>query len=63
MMLWIWTMAALVASGYCIARGIVDLRQGKYLSGIVGIASVAILLLILVLTHAVKVDLPIPANR
>mgnify|MGYP003581289011 CR=1 FL=1 len=52
-----WTIAALLAGLYCIARAVVDLRLRKYAWGLLGIVSAAIFLLTPLQTHAVKMDL------
>ena len=54
----IWSLAALLAGIYCIARAIVALRMRKYVWGVMGIASAAIFLLTPIQSHAVKFDLP-----
>ncbi len=59
----VWSLAAMSACLYCIARGILDLRQGKYVWGIAGIVSALIIMLTPLPTHAVKVDLPINTVR
>jgi hypothetical protein len=53
-----WMLAGLVAAIYCIARGIVDLRQRRHVWGALGICIGAFLLLVPEPTHAVKLDLP-----
>ena len=57
-----WTIVAIAAAAYCIARGVVDLRQRRYAWGAIGIFAGAAILLTPVQTHAVKMDLPIPSN-
>jgi len=59
----LWTLAATVTIIYCIARGIVDLRQRRYLWGALGLLSALMLALAPVKTHAVKLILPAPATR
>ena len=56
-----WMIAALAAATYCIVRGVADLRRRRYVWGVLGIASGALLLLIPEPTHAVRIDLPGPA--
>ena len=46
---------------FCIVRGIVDLRDQRYIWGIVGIVAGLALLLIPIQTRAVKMDIP-PAS-
>jgi hypothetical protein len=59
----LWSLAALAAILYCVARAILDFRQRKYAWAALGLGSAVVLLLAPVTTHAVKVDLPISANR
>jgi len=59
MLLLVWSVAALAAGIYCIARAIVDLRQRKYIWAALGFVSAAIFILSPIPTHAVKVDLPV----
>jgi hypothetical protein len=59
----VWSVAALAACLYCIVRGVVDLRQKKYVWGVLGIASAAVFMFVRVPSHAVKIDLPIAAER
>lgn len=58
----LWSLAALAATLYCIARAIVDFRQRKYVWAVLGLGSAAILLLTPISTHAVKVDVPVQVN-
>jgi hypothetical protein len=55
----LWTIAAIVASLYCLAKAAVDLRAGRYGWGIVGLLSAAVFLLTPIPNHVVKVDLPV----
>jgi hypothetical protein len=48
--------AALLAGLYCLSRAVVDLRQRKFVWGIFGIVSAAIILLMPIQSHAVKFD-------
>lgn len=57
-----WIYASHAASIYCIARGVVDLRQRRFLWGALGIVSGLLLGLTPIQSHAVKYDLPPPAN-
>ena len=52
-------VAGLAAGIYCIVRGVVDLRQRRYLWGALGIGLGAFLLLVPDPTHVVKLDLPL----
>ena len=54
-----WTIAALIAAIYCLTKAVIDLRGGRYVWGVVGLISAAILLMPLMQTHPVKVDLPV----
>ncbi len=57
--------ALLVLAGavFCIARGIVDIRQRRYAWGIVGL-SVGLALLVAPVTNlSIKLNLPPPASR
>ncbi len=58
-MLLLWSVAALGATVYCIARAVVDFRQRMYVWSALGIASAAVFVLTPIQTHAVKVDLPV----
>jgi len=59
----VWSFAALAAATYCIARAIVDIRQRKYVWGILGIASAIVFMLAPIQTHAIKIDLPAASTR
>lgn len=52
-----WTIAGLAAAIYCIVRGIVDLRQRRFVWGALGILCGLILFTAPIETHAVKYDL------
>jgi hypothetical protein len=54
-----WNAAALVAVTYCLIKGVLDLRARRFVWGIAGLLSAAIILVTPIETHAVKVDLPI----
>ena len=58
----LWTILALSAAVYCLARGIQDIRERRYIWALLGFASAAALLLTPVQTHAVKLDIPAPAS-
>lgn len=57
-----WVLAGLAAAAYCIARGIVDLRQRRFVWGALGVLAGLLLMSIPIQTHAVKFDLPPPAS-
>ena len=57
-----WILAGLAAAVYCIARGVVDLRQRRFVWGALGILSGLVLSLTPIETHAVKYDLLRVAN-
>jgi len=59
----LWSFAALGAGIYCIIRGVGDIRQKRYAWGALALVSAAIFLLMPLQTHAVRVDLPVPASR
>jgi hypothetical protein len=54
-----FTIVTLAATGYCIARGIADLRAKKYVWAALGIVVAGALLMTPIQTHAVKMDLPL----
>ncbi|RXR30928.1 hypothetical protein EQG66_01165 [Sphingobium fluviale] len=56
--MWTWTIAALIACAYCIAKAVIDIRARRFIWGIVGLVSAAIFMLWPTQTHVVKVDLP-----
>lgn len=58
----LWTLAALVATIYCIAKAVIDLRAGKYAWSALGFASAVVLATMPVQTHSVTVDLPAAAE-
>lgn len=58
-----WSIALLAVAIYCAARGIVDLRQKRYVWGAVGMAGAIILLTAPIKTQAVSIDLPISQAR
>jgi hypothetical protein len=59
----IWAIAVLAVAAYCFARGIVDLRQRRFVWGAVGILGGIIIMTVPIQTHAVKYDLPPPVGR
>ncbi len=59
----LWNWAAVAASIYCIVRGIVDLRQKHFAWGGSRRCYAAVFLLMPIQTHAVKIDLPVAAQR
>jgi hypothetical protein len=58
----IWAIAQLAVAAFCFARGIVDLRQRRFAWGALGMLSGIIIMTTPIQTHAVKYDLPWPAN-
>lgn len=58
----LWTIVSLGVAAYCLARGILDIRQQRYVWAVLGMAAAAAILLTPVQTHAVKLDLPMPAR-
>lgn len=58
-----WTVAIVLAGFYCLARGLFDLRQKRYLWGVLGLCCGAIILLTPIPTQVVKIDLPAPAPK
>lgn len=59
----LWNFAALGAALFCIARGVIDLRQRKYAWGILGVGSATIFMLTPIQTHAVKINVPTSSSR
>jgi hypothetical protein len=60
----IWSLAAIVASAYCIGHAFIDFKRRRFVWAMVGLVSAMVFLLTPIQTHAVKVDLPIaPAAR
>jgi hypothetical protein len=57
-----WVLAGLAVALYCIARGVVDLRQRRFVWGALGIVSGLVLMTTPIQSHAVKYDLPVEAN-
>jgi hypothetical protein len=57
-----WMLAAFVVAFYCIARGIADLRQRRFLWGAAGILCGFAIALVPIEVRAVKYDLIPPAN-
>jgi hypothetical protein len=58
-----WTIAVLAAATYCIIRGVIDLRERRYVWATIGIVCGALLLLTPIESRAIKFDLPIPVQR
>jgi hypothetical protein len=58
----LWMALGLSAGLFCIARGVMDLRQGRYVWGALGIAVGLALLLTPIQTHPGKYDLPAPTR-
>ena len=57
-MIW-WKLATFGVALYCLARGVIDLRQRRYIWGVLGIACGGMILFMPMPSHAVKVTLPI----
>jgi len=51
-------IAGLVSAIYCLARGIMDLRQGALAWGVVGILSGVVILSTPITIHVVSIHLP-----
>ena len=64
-MIWVWTAVGVATAAYCIATGIMFLRQKRYTLAVVGIALGVALLFMPVpgVTGPVKIDLPIASPR
>jgi len=58
----LWTFAALVATIYCIAKAVIDLRAGRYVWSALGFGGAVVLAMMPVQTHSVTVDLPVAAK-
>ena len=56
----VWVLALLAVAIYCAAQAVRDLRKGNYAMAAAGAACVAMLLLIPIQSHAIKLDLPAP---
>ncbi len=56
-------MAGLAAAIYCLARGIVDLRQGAVAWGVLGIASAVVILSTPSPMHILSIRLPAGLSR
>lgn len=56
----VWLAIILVAGIFCVVRGVMDLRQRRYVWGGLGLAIGCAILLVPIQSHAVKVDLPPP---
>lgn len=54
----LWSIAALTAAIYCIAKAVIDLRARRFMWAIVGILGAVIFMLTPIQTRAVKADLP-----
>jgi hypothetical protein len=53
-----WMAASVLAMLYCLVRGALDLRQKRYLWGVLGILSSIAVGTMPIQTHALKIDLP-----
>jgi hypothetical protein len=56
----VWVLALLAVAIYCAAQAIRDFRKGNYAMAAAGAACVALLLLVPLQSHAIKLDLPAP---
>jgi hypothetical protein len=54
-----WFVGLCLVALYCMVRVVLDIRQRRYLWAALGIAATAVIVLVPIPTHAVKVDLPI----
>jgi hypothetical protein len=62
----LWSIGAVIAAGYCIVRGVGDLRRKNYAAGVIGVGSAAIFLLTPIQTertHPLSIDLPTAAKK
>ena len=55
----LWLAAMSLAIIYCFARGAWDLRQKRYLWGILGLLSGIAMSTMPIQSHAIKMDLPV----
>jgi uncharacterized membrane protein HdeD (DUF308 family) len=53
-----WIAASVLAMVYCFVRGAWDLRQKRYLWGVLGIVSGIAVGTMPIQSHAIKIDLP-----
>jgi hypothetical protein len=60
---WAWIWICLGVGIFCIVRGVMDLRERRYMWGALGICAGLSLLLTPIQTNAVKFDLPAPGAR
>ena len=58
-----WIYASIAVAVFCVIRGIVDLRQRRFVWGALGILSGLVIMTTPIPSHAVKYDLPRPAER
>jgi hypothetical protein len=59
--LWFW--AGLAAAIYCLARGIMDLRQGAVAWGVIGIASAVVIVSTPNPAHILSIHVPAGLSR
>lgn len=59
----LWSWIGLAVGLFCIVRGIVDMRDHRYLWGSIGILAGLALIMTPIPTHAVKIDLVQPTDR
>jgi hypothetical protein len=52
-----WMIATMAAAGYCVVRGVLDLRAKRYVLGVAGLAAAVAILNVPIPTHAVAIDL------
>lgn len=54
----LWPSIAFAAASFCIVRGVLDMRNHRYIWGAVGILAGIALLLMPIRSQAVKMDFP-----
>jgi hypothetical protein len=58
-----WFIGLFLAGIYCVAQGIQDVRQKRYLWGALGILSAIPIWLAPIPSHAIKIDLPVSSPK
>lgn len=53
----LWPTIILICAAFCIVRGVIDIRDRRFVLGALGIVAGIALLVMPIRTHAVKVDL------
>ena len=53
-----FTIVAIAAAAYCIARAVIDLREKRFVWAAIGAVVGAAILFTPIQTHAIKVELP-----